>query len=209
MKEILWHADCADSKCKYMHQTFIQSGCYFMVTHHARGISLKSYLEAKKYLPENQIEFIAFQLVKGIGQLHDNNIIFNNVTTESILITDQGDVQLVNYQSSCILQNQMLKVIPPNLCQGHLETCSPEMLDANTSYDFVSDWWSLGVLLYRLLCSYPPYKGATKEILLSKIKEKEVVFPDKKKYAIEYSDELVSLIKALLTKDRPYRLGNN
>ena len=88
LKDIFWLGDCADSKCKYMHQTFIQSGCFFMVTHHARGISLKSYLDVKKYLPENQIKFIAYQLVKGIGQLHDNNIIFRNLTTESILITD-------------------------------------------------------------------------------------------------------------------------
>ena len=83
------------------------------------------------------------------------------------------------------------------------------MLDENATYDFVSDWWSLGVLLYRLLCSYPPYKGATVGVLLSKIAGKEVEFPDKTKYAIEYSDELVSLIKALLNRERPYRLGNN
>ena len=34
-------------------------------------------------------------------------------------------------------------------------------------------------------------------------------FPDKKKFQIEYSDEIVSFIKGLLKPERAYRLGNN
>ena len=36
-----------------------------------------------------------------------------------------------------------------------------------------------------------------------------MIFPDKAEYKIEYSDEIVSFIKGLLTKERAYRLGNN
>jgi len=42
----------------------------------------------------------------------------------------------------------------------------------------------------------------------SKIKSSKVVFPDKVQYRINYSDELVDLIKKLLEKDRTKRLGS-
>jgi hypothetical protein len=40
-----------------------------------------------------------------------------------------------------------------------------------------------------------------------KIKNSKVIFPDKTKYKIEYSDEIVDVINALLTKDKTKRLG--
>ena len=44
-------------------------------------------------------------------------------------------------------------------------------------------------------------------MLLQKIKTAKVVFPDRKKYKIDYSDELMDLIHGILEKDRTRRLG--
>ena len=42
----------------------------------------------------------------------------------------------------------MLKGVPENLRDDHLGTCSPEILDGVSYYDFVADWWALGIILY-------------------------------------------------------------
>ena len=52
----------------------------------------------------------------------------------------------------------MLRGVPENLKNDSLVTCSPEMLDGVSHYDFVVDWWALGIILYRLLISVPPFK---------------------------------------------------
>ena len=44
-------------------------------------------------------------------------------------------------------------------------------------------------------------------MLFTKIKNSKVIFPDRKKYKIDYSDELASLVEGLLTKDYTQRLG--
>ena len=77
---------------------------------------------------------------------------------DSILVTEQGEIQLVNFQNSKILKNQMLKGVPENLRNDHLETCGPEMLDGVSYYDFVADWWALGIILYKLLIGATPFK---------------------------------------------------
>ena len=43
--------------------------------------------------------------------------------------------------------------------------------------------------------------------ILTKIKNSKVVFPDRKKYRIDYSDELMDLVLKLLDKDKSTRLG--
>ena len=44
-------------------------------------------------------------------------------------------------------------------------------------------------------------------MLLMKIKTAKVVFPDRKKYKITYSDEIMDLVTRLLEKDKSKRLG--
>lgn len=44
-------------------------------------------------------------------------------------------------------------------------------------------------------------------MLVNKIKNSKIIFPDRSHYKIEYSDDLVDLISKLLKKDRKQRLG--
>ena len=44
--------------------------------------------------------------------------------------------------------------------------------------------------------------------LINNIKKEEVIFPDKKKYKIEYTDNFVDIVLKLLSKDKSKRLGS-
>ena len=47
----------------------------------------------------------------------------------------------------------------------------------------------MGVLMYELMIGVTPFFNKNKNQLYSKIKRSKVVFPDRKKYKVDYSDE--------------------
>jgi len=74
---------------------------------------------------------------------------------------------------------------------------APEILEG--SYDKQCDIWSLGVILYILICGVPPFGGKTHKHILRRVKRAEYKL-EKKQFKV-CSPELIDLIKHLLIKD--------
>ena len=49
-----------------------------------------------------------------------------------------------------------------------------------------------------MLIGVTPFYNRNRNMLLMKIKNSKVIFPDKNKYKIEYSDEIVDLIVSVI-----------
>ena len=84
---------------------------------------------------------------------------------------------------------------------------APEII-AETGHDKSVDWWALGIIMYEMLIGLTPFFNKNRNALFTKIQNSKVVFPDRKKYKIEYSDGIMNLIESLLNKDKSKRLGS-
>mmetsp|Transcript_13216 Transcript_13216/g.9285 ORF Transcript_13216/g.9285 Transcript_13216/m.9285 type:complete len:103 (-) Transcript_13216:259-567(-) len=78
---------------------------------------------------------------------------------------------------------------------------------AGTGHDMTVDYWAVGILIYEMMFGVTPFFNRNKHVLQSKIKNSKIVFPDKSRYVIEYSDECVDIVTSLLKKKRDDRLG--
>ena len=61
------------------------------------------------------------------------------------------------------------------------------------------DWWSIGIILYILLCGFPPFYDENNDVLFKMITEGNFDFPSP--YWDEVSDLAKDLIKKLLCVD--------
>ena len=64
-------------------------------------------------------------------------------------------------------------------------------------------------MTYEMLIGVTPFFNKNRNMLLMKIKNSKVIFPDRTQYKIDYSDEIKDFITKLLNKDRRKRLGAN
>jgi serine/threonine protein kinase len=138
-----------------------------------------------------------------IGYLHMKGIVHRDLKLENILIDEDGYIKIIDYGLAKMLgDNEEAQ----SFC-GTPEYLAPEMVQ-QSGHDKGVDWWALGVLIYEMLIGVTPFFNKNKNMLLNKIKNAKVVFPDRKKYKIDYSDVLMDLIVRLLEKDRTKRLGS-
>jgi len=89
---------------------------------------------------------------------------------------------------------------------GTPEYLAPEIM-TKSGYDKAVDWWAVGILMYEMLIGVTPFFNRNQNVLLQKIQTSKVVFPDRKRYKIDFSDEFEDLVKKLLNKDKAQRLG--
>lgn len=62
--------------------------------------------------------------------------------------------------------------------------------------------------MYEMLIGVSPFYNRNKNTLMKKIKQQKVIFPDRNKYKIEFSDDFVSVVEGLLDKNKNTRLGS-
>ena len=167
-----------------------------------RGGELYKVYQASKRFEEATVKFYAAQLILAIGYLHSKGIVHRDLKLENILLDQNGYLKIIDYGLAKMLKDDEEAA---TFC-GTPEYLAPEMVN-NEGHDKGVDWWALGVLMYEMLIGVTPFFNRNKNMLFNKIKNSKVVFPDRKKYRIDYSDEIVDLVQKLLTKDRAHRLG--
>lgn len=171
-----------------------------------QGGELYKILKNEKKFKEDVVIFYAIQLILAIDYLHNKNIIHRDLKLENIMIDVEGYIKIIDYGLAKKL-DETVEDEATTYC-GTPEYLAPEMV-ARSGHDKSVDWWAIGVLMYEMLFGMTPFYNQNQRKLLKKIKTSKVLFPDKTKFKIDYSDEIMDLIIRLLDKDRATRMGSN
>ena len=175
---------------------------YFVMPFIQGGELYKHFLSNKRF-PEEVVKFYSIQLALAIGHLHSQGIIHRDLKLENILIDKDGYLKIIDYGLAKILQEDETT---STIC-GTPEYLAPEMVNQE-GHDKNVDWWALGIIIYEMLIGVTPFYNRNRAHMMKKIKKSKIVFPHKKKYGIEYSDEIKELITRLLDKEKSTRLGS-
>ena len=175
---------------------------YFVMPFIQGGELYKHFLYNKRF-PEEVVKFYAIQIALAIGHLHKKGIAHRDLKLENILIDKDGYLKIIDFGLAKILKDGETTMT----LLGTPEYLAPEMI-TQTGHDKCVDWWALGVLIYEMLIGVTPFYNRNRAVMMSKIQKSKIVFPHKKKYNIEYSDEVKDVICQLLSKSKDKRLGS-
>ncbi len=130
-------------------------------------------------------------------------IVHRDLKLENILLDTDGFIKIIDYGLAKMLDDKQ----QANTFCGTPEYLAPEII-AETGHDKSVDWWALGIIMYEMLIGLTPFFNKNRNALFTKIQNSKVIFPDRKKYKIEYSDGIMEIIESLLNKDKSKRLGS-
>ena len=119
---------------------------------------------------------IFIQIVNGLGRIHELNIMHRDLKSANVFLNKDGRAQLGDLNVSKLAQLGL------NYTQtGTPYYASPEVWKEKP-YDFKSDIWSLGWVLYEMICLKPPFKAKNMNELFKKV-SKGVFAPIPKIYS--------------------------
>jgi len=146
--------------------------------------------QPKGCLSEEQARNIFVQLAEGLQHLHESGFMHRDIKPENILL--KGDRSFLGDFGFGGTWN---KHTTRCTSLGTLFYASPEILMHEEYMGPEADIWSLGVVLYVMLCGRVPFKTKTLEERLKSIQDYELHFPE------EVSDTAKELIRLMLSKD--------
>ena len=115
------------------------------------------------------------------------------------MITANNTVRLIDFGlSKASRNNRQLTTMA-----GTPYYMAPEVLEG--AYSKKADIWSLGVLLYTLVCGYLPFQGQNAAEVFRKIKEADFHFNHAE--FVEVSEECKDLIRKLLVLNQKKRIS--
>mgnify|MGYP000202494619 CR=1 FL=1 len=119
------------------------------------------------------------------------DIVHRDLKPENLMLTnvrDSSSIKLIDFGLSKI--NEDHKEMKTKA--GTPYYIAPEILTG--TYTKECDVWSLGVILYILLCGYPPFYGSTDNIIINKVKSRDF------DYDSEEWENVTPLCKDLIDK---------
>ena len=184
----------------------------YFITPFIKGGDLYHKLKKDKFLKEDLVKFYSAQIIIALQYLHDLGIAYRDLKPENILLNEDGYIKLCDFGASVKLHGTEKDY---NFA-GSPEYASPEMINYQ-GHTVMTDWWSLGILIYEMLYGFTPFFNLDKDRMYDLIINGSISFPEyytnnennEEENQIEYniSEEAKSLINKLLEKDPGKRLG--
>ena len=102
-----------------------------------------------------------YQVVVALGALHAAGVVHGDVKPENILVDANDTVRLCDFGHSRVLCAHERGVPCLRSRRGTLEYASPEILRGDRYDGFAADAWSVGVVLFVMVCGEKPFAEAS------------------------------------------------
>lgn len=185
-----------------VYEYFVENNNYYVVQELCKGGELYEQIYQIESFTEKSAATIMKQLLSAVYYLHSVNIVHRDLKPENIMLesTDEENfsIKLIDFGTSRFFSEGSLldqKV-------GTSYYIAPEVI--LKKYNHKCDIWSSGVILFILLCGYPPFDGDNDEDIMECVVKEEASYSEPEWKNI--SPEAISFLKKLLTKDYNKRI---
>jgi len=130
-----------------------KTGTFYLVLELATGGELFDYIVARGKLKEKEARKFFRQIVSGVEYCHSNLVIHRDLKPENLLLDSEGNIKINDFGFS----NVMTPGERFSTFCGSVSYVAPEIIKNIKYVGPEIDIWSLGVILYTLVCGRLPW----------------------------------------------------
>jgi serine/threonine protein kinase/tetratricopeptide (TPR) repeat protein len=180
---------------------------FYLAMEYVEGEDLARVLSAcdraQKPLSIGDAVYIAVEVAKGLHYAHRRkdefgaalSIVHRDISPQNLLVSEDGTVKIVDFG---IAKATSVTEDNPDQVKGKFSYMSPEQASGK-AVDHRSDLFSLGVVIFELVCGRPLFKQTTQEETLSLVKS--AVVPDISNLNTDVPDQLEHLLYKVLARE--------
>lgn len=155
--------------------------------------SLMNMLKTRVYLTEPECRFFLTQIIGAISYMHDFSVIHRDLKLGNVFLDEHMNVKIGDFGLAARLNDKSER--KKTMC-GTPNYIAPEVLDGREQggHSYEVDIWSIGIILYAMLYSKPPFQSKNVELIYEKIKATSYAFP----VTPDHSHDAKNLISSIL-----------
>uniref|UniRef100_A0A915KU61 non-specific serine/threonine protein kinase n=1 Tax=Romanomermis culicivorax TaxID=13658 RepID=A0A915KU61_ROMCU len=144
-----------------LYQVMENDSKLFIITEYASGGEVFEYLRKNNRMSEREARKVFRQIVAAVAYCHTLNIAHRDIKAENLLFSETLDIKLVDFGFSNYAPEETLL---QTWC-GSPPYAAPELFLGEKYSGQKADVWSLGVVLYILVCGGFPFPSSSIERL--------------------------------------------
>ena len=152
-----------------IHEIDEEEGKSFIAMEYIEGQNLRAKIK-RGPLRINEALDISTQVAEGLEEAHKKGVIHRDIKSANIMVTDKGQAKIMDFGLAKVKGGSLLTREGTTL--GTAAYMSPEQARGE-EVDFRSDIWSLGVVLYEMLCGKFPFSGDREASILYSVVHEE------------------------------------
>ena len=182
-----------------IHDLGEHEGTPYLAMEYLEGEDLQRRLRRPEKMSLSRKVDLSIEICEGLEYAHSRGVIHRDVKPANIFITERGTVKVLDFGLARLMTSQLTNT---NMLMGTLNYMAPEQVRGERA-DHRSDIFSVGVVLYELLCGKKAFEGDSFASTLYKILQ-EVPEPLWKVDAT-LPRELVAIVERALAKPKDER----
>lgn len=137
---------------------------HFIAQEYVEGMTIKEYLKLSNNLAVTEVVSLIEKILDGLAHAHLNGVIHKDIKGQNILIDVDKNVKITDFGIADILEDETTKT---QSLMGTPQYVAPETLNRNIS-NAQTDIYSVGILMYELLCGHAPFTGDKPAVIMMK-----------------------------------------
>ena len=184
-----------------------EKNVYYLVMDYVAGGTVRDAIAFGGIRSEKEAVNIVLQVASALAAARHFGLVHRDIKPENIMLTPDGMAKLVDLGVAKVTDGSDSLKTTANSVFGTPSYISPEQALDSSTVDTRADIYSLGIVLFEMLCGKRPYEGETPLAVMQKLLDPAPI-PDVRTFNPSVSSELSAVLPLMCAKKAEDRIAS-